>query len=306
MRHFIDIGDHATDALADLLDRAALMKKRRRQGIVDRSLAGKTLVMYFEKASLRTRLALDIAASSLGGATVALEAKTPTAFWEREVIRDQARVAGRMAEIVALRTYAHETIREFAAWANAPVVNALSDHSHPTQAMADLMTLREHFGRLRDLTLVFIGDGNNVARSLLEACARTGMRFIHSGPPGYELPDADYRAAAADCPGSSAFYEPDPVSAAREADCLYTDVWTSMGHEEEADRRRADFSRYRVDEALLARAPRTAVAMHCLPAVRGEEISDGVLDDPERSLAFVQAENRMHFYRGLFPWLLDN
>jgi len=305
VRHFIDIRDHDADALEGLLERAALMKKRKRQGIVDRHLAGKSLVMYFEKASLRTRLSLDIAASSLGGATVALEAKTPTAFWDRESVADQARVAGRMAELVAMRTYRHDTIREFARWSGAPVVNALSDHSHPTQAMADLMTLREHFGCLRGLTLAFVGDGNNIARSLLEACVRAGMRFIHTGPKGYELPPDDYRAAAAEAPGSSAFYEEDPNRAASEADCLYTDVWTSMGQESEEDRRRKDFARYRVDRALLSRAPSRAVVMHCLPAVRGEEITDDVLDDPDRCLAFPQAENRMHFYRGLFPWLLE-
>ena len=306
MRHFIDIRDHDADAVAELLDRSALMKRRKRAGVVDRQLAGKSLVMYFEKASLRTRLALDIAASSLGGAAVALEAKTPTAFWDRESVADQARVAGRMAELIAMRTYRHDTIREFARWADAPVVNALSDHSHPTQAMADLMTLREHFGRLRDLTLVFVGDGNNVARSLLEVCARTGMRFIHTGPKGYELPASDYESASAECPGSSAFYEADPVKAVAEADCLYTDVWTSMGQEEEEAKRREDFAPYRVDRSLVSAAPSRAVTMHCLPAVRGEEITDEILDDPERCLAFPQAENRMHFYRGLFPWLLEN
>lgn len=302
--HFLNVLDFSADELADLIALARRLKARRAQGIVDTAFAAKTLVMYFEKPSLRTRVSLETAAISLGGGAINLESNDAGSFWARESVADQARVVSGMADLVAMRTYRHDVVVDFARHSRVPVINTLTDHSHPTQAMADVLTLVEEWGEVRGRTLAYFGDGNNVARSLLNACGRFGMNFIHAGPESFRLPAEDLARAKAACPGLCAEHTTDPVAAVRRADALYTDVWASMGQKDQADRRRPMFQPYQVNEALLAHAPAHAVVLHCLPAVRGEEITDGVLDDPSRSRAFEQAENRMHTYRALFPWLL--
>ena len=306
-RHFPHLLDFTPAELLDMLDTAARLKERRARGVHDRLFEGRTLAMYFEKPSLRTRVSLEVAAASLGGHAINLEAPEPGALWKRETIADQARVVSRMADIISIRTFGHEVYEEFARHSRVPVINVLTDWAHPTQALADVLTLRERWGgELAGRTLAYIGDGNNMARSLLEACGRLGMRFVHTGPEPYGLPGEDYARAAAACPGLEAKFDPDPARAVREADCLYTDVWASMGRKEEAEARRKVFAPYQLDETLLAKAPARAVVLHCLPAVRGEEITDGVMDHPERSLVFDQSENRLHAYRGLIPWLLGD
>ena len=201
------------------------------------------------------------------------------------------------------RTFEHEKVTEMAKWAAVPVINGLTDHSHPCQAMADLMTIEEHFGKLAGLTLAFIGDGNNVARSLATACGRFGMRFTLASPGGYELPIEDVDRIMSQVPELEFVTTDDPAEAVREADIIYTDTWVSMGQEAEKAKRMTDFAGYQVDEKLLAWAPKQAIVLHCLPAYRGLEISDAVIEGP-RSKVFPEAENRLHFQKGLLAVLM--
>jgi ornithine carbamoyltransferase len=208
-----------------------------------------------------------------------------------------------MCDGIMARTFEHEKITGLARWSSVPVINGLTDYSHPCQAMADLMTLKEHFGNLDGRTMAFIGDGNNVARSLAEACGKFSMRFILATPPGYELPRHDLDKIMSHSPGMDLIVTHDPAEAAAEADCLYTDTWISMGQEQEKQRRVKEFAGFSIDAKLLALAPNNAVVLHCLPAYRGLEISDEVMEGPQ-SLVFVQAENRLHFQKGLLAVLL--
>ena len=208
-----------------------------------------------------------------------------------------------MCDGIMARTFEHEKVTGLAHWGSVPVINGLTDYNHPCQAMADLMTLAEHFGNLKDRTLVFVGDGNNVARSLAAACGKFGMRFILSSPGGYELPAADMDRIMAQTPDLDWELVTDPVEAVREADCIYTDTWVSMGQEEEKKVRLKPSAGYQVDERLLAAAPKHAVVLHCLPAYRGLEISAGVMES-KQSLIFPEAENRLHFQKGLLAVLL--
>ncbi len=299
MKHILSVVSLEPADFLRILDESARMKARLKQGIFDPLCRGKTLGMYFEKPSLRTRVSLECAAHSLGGGAICLEASAPGRLWARESIRDQARVMSRFVSMVSMRTFAQEDIEEFAREAAVPVVNVLSDFGHPTQAMADFLTMREHLGDLKGKTLAYLGDGNNVARSLLAASAYTGVRFIWSGPEGYALDRPYVEKVRAKIPGVRFVEEPDPAKAVRGADAVYTDVWASMGQEEEAAKREAAFAAYQVNEKLLAAAPPEAIVLHCLPAHRGSEITDGVMDG-SRSAVYDQAENRMHVYRGLF------
>jgi ornithine carbamoyltransferase len=216
----------------------------------------------------------------------------------REPPKDVARVLAGMCDGIMARVFEHEKLTELAAHSKVPVINGLSDYSHPCQALADVMTIEEHFGKLTGLTVAFVGDGNNVARSLAVACGKFGVRFVLSSPPGYTLPEDEMDGVMARVPSMDFSTCHDPRDAVREADVIYTDVWTSMGQEAENAQRERDFSGFCVNETLLAAAPAQAVVMHCLPAHRGLEISDAVMESP-RSLVFPQAENRLHFQKGL-------
>ena len=299
MKHILSVIDMSRDDLELVLDRSALMKERHRKGVHDPLYQGKTLGMYFEKPSLRTRVSLESAMNSLGGGAVCLEDRVPGQIWARESVADQARVMSRFVSLVSMRTFSQEVIEEFAANSRVPVVNVLSDFAHPTQAMADFLTFREYFGNLEGKTMTYLGDGNNVARSLLSAAALLGVRFIWSGPAGYRL-DAAYVDRVRSKVGTMAFVEEeDPHKAVAEADVVYTDVWASMGQEEEAAKREKEFAAYQVNEELMSRAPKSCIVMHCLPAHRGVEITDGIMDGRQAAV-YDQAENRMHVYRGLF------
>ncbi len=302
MKHFIDILDHTPDELAYVLERAAALKARRRDGIPDRPLTGRILGLLFEKPSLRTRVSLEAAAVSLGGSALFLSTngRPPEA---RESLADQARVLSRYVDAISIRAFSHDVITTFAAWSSVPVINALSDYNHPTQAMADMLTLREHLGTLADRTLAFVGDGNNVARSLAAACAKLEIPFAIASPEGYELSSSFVETLRSDCPGCRITITPDPAQAVREAAAVYTDVWASMGQEDEAEERRKQFAPYQMNAALLAGAPDDALVMHCLPAHRGEEITDDVLES-SRSVVLDQAENRMHLNRALLTILV--
>jgi ornithine carbamoyltransferase len=305
MKHFLNILDHSPEALDRLLVRSALLKARRKAGIADRLLLGRTLGMFFDKPSTRTRVSLEVAVASMGGHAINLESAGPASrLGAREELRDVARVMSRYVDLVAIRTFGHDIVETFARWSSAPVVNALSDYSHPTQAMADILTLRERWGSFEGKTLAFVGDANNVARSLAAACGRFGLRFAIAHPPAYGFEESFLRRLAKECPQLDFTDATDPVHVVKKADAVYTDVWASMGQEAEAVERRKAFVPFQLNETLLARAPAGCLVMHCLPAHRGEEISDGVIESAQ-SVVFDQAENRMHLYRGLFAELLD-
>jgi ornithine carbamoyltransferase len=260
--------------------------------------------MLFEKPSLRTRVTFDVGISALGGHAVYLS-PDEVGIGHRETATDVGRNLSRWVDAIVFRTFGHDTLAELASAASVPVVNALSDHEHPCQALADLMTLRQHLGHLRGRSVAFVGDGNNVCHSLLLAGALAGLHLRVATPRGYE-PDpvvVRHAAAAARRNGGSVRLEADPAAAVTGVDAVYTDAWTSMGAEAEADLRRLRFAGYRVDTALLAGAP-GALVMHCLPAHRGEEISDEALDGPS-SVVLDQAENRLYVQQALLVELLN-
>jgi ornithine carbamoyltransferase len=303
MNHFTDVADCTPEELRHLLDVAYRLKKQLKEtGRNDPVLYGKTLAMIFEKPSLRTRVSFSVGMTQLDGSGLILRDEE-VGLGKREPVQDVARVLSSMCDGIMARTFAHEMITSLARHSAVPVINGLTDHSHPCQAMADLMTLEEHFGKLEGRTLAFIGDGNNVARSLAVACGKFGMRFILSSPPGYELSDGDVDRIMSQVPQMDFELVVDPTLAVGEADCVVTDTWVSMGQEAEKARRMKDFSGYQVDEQLLSQAPPHAVVLHCLPAYRGYEISEAVIESA-RSLVFQEAENRLHFQKGLLAVLM--
>jgi len=269
-------------------------------------LSGRALALLFEKPSLRTRVSFEMAMYQLGGHCLYLS-PAEVGLGKRESAADVARVLSRYVDGIAARTFSQETLRILADHASVPVINALSDLEHPCEALSDLLTIYEKKGRLPGLTLAFIGDGNNVANSLLLSASLLGMNFHLASPPGYEIKGEvltkGKRFAARS--GSQIQLTNDPYEAAKDADIIYTDVWVSMGQEAEAKKRRRAFSGYQVDNKLLSLAKRDVLFMHPLPAHHGEEISAGLLDDP-RSVVFDQAENRLHLQKALLVKLLSN
>lgn len=303
MKHFVAIADHTPQELRHLMDVARRLKKQYREtGRNDPILAGKTLAMVFEKPSLRTRVSFTVAMTHLGGEGLLLRDEE-VGLGKREPVQDVARVLSGMCDGIMARTFEHEKVTSLAKYATVPVINGLTDYLHPCQAMADLMTLEEHFGELRGRTLAFVGDGNNVARSLAVGCGKFGLRFLLASPPGYELPEDDVDRVMAQVPEMDFELVRDPAEAVREADCVVTDTWVSMGQEADKARRVKDFAGFQVDERLMSVAPDHAVVLHCLPAYRGYEISDGIMEGP-RSLVFQEAENRLHFQKGLLAVLM--
>lgn len=267
-------------------------------------LAGKTLALVFEKPSLRTRVSFHVAMRQLGGDCIYLS-PPEVGLGQRESVGDAARTLSRYVECIAVRTFAMETVDELARYAAVPVINALSDAEHPCQALADLLTVCEKKGGLRGVTIAFIGDGNNVANSLALGAAMSGMHFRIASPEGYELAAEVVERARAMAAASGASVElmRDPAAAAAGADVVYTDVWASMGQEQEATQRKEMFAGYTVDAKLMARANKDAVFMHDLPAHRGEEVTDDVIDGPQ-SVVFDQAANRMHAQKAVLALIL--
>ena len=271
-----------------------------------RALAGRTLALLFEKPSLRTRVTFEVAMKSMGGDSVFIDCRGEP-LGTREPVRDVARNLERWVDVIAARTLRQATVEELAKWANIPVINALSDRVHPCQALADMLTLKNVFGRLAGLKLAFVGDGNNVAHSLLLLGTKLGLDVAVATPPSYE-PDPGIVASAVETAsqtGGSVRIMNDPEEAAAGADAIYTDVWTSMGSEQEAEVRRERFRPYQVTEKLFQGASPQAVFMHCLPAHRGEEVEEAVMESP-RSVVFDQAENRLHAQKALLWLLLAN
>jgi ornithine carbamoyltransferase len=303
MNHFLNIADHTTDELRHLLDVAKRLKKQHKEtGRNDPLCAGKTLAMIFEKPSLRTRVSFAVAMAHLGGEGLILRDEE-VGLDSREPVQDVARVLGGMCDGIMARTFEHSKVERLAAHASVPVINGLTDHSHPCQAMTDLMTVEEHFGDLKGRTLAYVGDGNNVARSLAEACGKFAMRFVMASPAGYEFSGEEVDRIMGSVPGLDFVLLRDPQESVRDADVVCTDTWVSMGQEAQKQQRIKEFHGYMVDERLMSLAPRHAVVLHCLPAYRGYEISQGVLEGPQ-SLVFQEAENRLHFQKGLMAVLM--
>jgi ornithine carbamoyltransferase len=302
-RHLLSSADLDADHQDRLLARAAALREQRRVGRLPSSLAGRQVALLFEKPSLRTRVTFDVGITLLGGHAVYL-GPDEVGIGRRETASDVGRNLSRWVDAIVLRTFGHGTLLELAASASVPVVNALSDREHPCQALADLLTLRQHLGDLRGRTLAFVGDGNNVCHSLMLAGALAGMHVRIATPAGYEPATAVLEEAVvtAEHVGGSVELFRAPADAVAGADAVYTDAWTSMGAEAEADLRRLRFAGYRVDDTLMAHAP-DALVMHCLPAHRGEEITDDVLDGP-RSVVLDQAENRLYVQQALLVDLL--
>jgi len=267
-------------------------------------LSGKMLAIMFEKPSLRTRVSFEVAMQQLGGHTVYLS-PGEVGLGERESVPDVARVLSGYVDAIAARTFSHQTLEVLARYSGVPVINALSDSEHPCQALADLLTIYEKKGELNDLTLAFIGDGNNVAHSLLLAASLTGMNFRIASPAGYAVQDEKLHLAQdyAKDSGAEILCTEEPRLAVSGADVVYTDVWTSMGQEAEAGKRRQIFASYQVNDELLSLAREDAILMHPLPAHRGEEVAEDILDSP-KSVVFVQAENRMHLQKALLAGML--
>ena len=300
--HFLSLADLDASGLAALLDATSANKASPIPTAAP--LRGKTIAMIFEKPSLRTRLSFDVGMIQLGGHAVYLS-PAEVGLGRRESIADVARVVSRMVDLVVLRVHAHETIEEFVRHTGVPVLNGLSDLEHPCQALADIFTMRERKGDLRRVTAAFVGDGNNVAHSFMLACALSGTRLRVATPSGYE-PQARYRSvaeAAAKASGGAVEVGNDPVAAVRGADVVYTDVWTSMGQEQEYERRRRAFHGFQVNRELMTHAKPDAIVLHDLPAHRGEEITDDVIDGPQ-SAVFDQAENRLHAQKALLLRML--
>ena len=295
MPHFLNLLDQPADLLARLLARAASLKADRTLGRT--ALAGKVIGLVFEKPSLRTRVSFEAGAAQLGGTSLFFPGNEIGLGW-REPLPDFARVMGRYIDCLVMRTFKHETVFAIAEHGGIPVVNGLSDRAHPCQAMADLLTVQEHCGGIAGKTVVFVGDGNNVAMSLAVGCAKLGAKFILACPKGYVFDDTFRKSYAEKVGGDFPEVMSDPVAAVANADVIYTDVWTSMGQEPEREARRRDFAELQVNSQLLRLAPATARVMHCLPAHRGEEITDDVIDGPQ-SIVFDQAENRLHVQKAL-------
>ena len=298
-KHILSITDIEPAETAELLDKALRMKT----ATAPQVLPGKTIALLFEKPSLRTRVSFEIAIRELGGHGLYLS-PAEVGLGKREPVQDVARVLGRYVHGNVARTFSHHTLQLLADYSGVPVINALSDLEHPCQALADMLTIREKKGGYRNIVVTYIGDGNNVAHSLMLAATQLGTHFRIACPEGYEVDKeilgiAEKFAAES---GSTIVTTTDPRQAVRDADVLYTDVWTSMGQESEAEERRKIFSGYRIDPDMLSIAKNDVIFMHPLPAHSGEEISEGLVNDP-RSVVFDQAENRLHVQRALLAEL---
>jgi ornithine carbamoyltransferase len=304
MKHFIAIPELTSEQVQHILDVALQLKDEWKKGGNRPILAGKSLALVFQKPSLRTRVSFEMAMHHLGGYAFYLS-PDEIGLGKRESVADVARVLSRYVDCIMARVFAHQHIEELAAYSRVPVINGLSDYNHPCQAMADLLTVLEHKGDLKGRMLTFVGDGNNVATSLAFATAQLGMNFTIATPVGYELPSGVVSTARklAERTGGQIKTTHDPMEAVRGADVIYADVWTSMGQEKEKEERLRVFPPYQVNAALVALAKPDVIVEHCLPAHRGEEITDEVADGPH-SVLFDQAENRMHAQKAILAILL--
>jgi ornithine carbamoyltransferase len=302
MKDFLSINECSTKELRELLNLSSQLKRLYKSGNQDTCLAGKVLAMLFEKPSLRTRMSFQVAMTDLAGSAIYVKPEDIGGIGKREPVKDIARVLSRYVDGIMARTFEHKTVTELAEFATVPVINALTDWSHPCQAMADVLTIKEHCGKLEGVKIAFIGDGNNVARSLAFACAKLGMKMVVAAPAGYEL-DAETIEEVNKVLAGSVSQTSEPAQAVGEADIVYTDTWVSMGQEDEKKKRIKDFEGFQVNAELLKSAPEGAKIMHCLPAYRGYEITDEVVESAN-SIIFDQSENRLTFQRALLKRLM--
>jgi ornithine carbamoyltransferase len=303
-RDFLRVNDWDASELMLVLDLADRLKARQRERIDHRHLEGRSLGMIFQKPSTRTRVSFEVGIAQLGGTGLYLAAGD-LQLGRGETIKDTGVVLSRYLDGIMIRTFKQSDVDELAAHADIPVINGLTDEFHPCQALADVMTIRERLGTFEDVKVAYLGDGNNVCNSLMVACAKLGMNFVAATPEGYE-PSAEvvgWARAAAEPSGASVELTDDPRAAAEGADVLYTDVWTSMGQEEERERRLADLAGFGIDDGLVHLASERAVVLHCLPAHYGEEITEEVLYGA-RSAVWDQAENRLHAQKALMALVI--
>ena len=296
-KHLLRLEQMTVQEVEAILTLARVIRDKARRGVPHRTLEGKVLAMVFEKASTRTRVSFEVGMYQLGGVALYLESAS-TQLGRGESIADTARVLSRYVDAVVIRAYSQEAVEEFARFSSVPVINGLTDRFHPCQILSDLFTLQERFGDLRHLRVAYVGDGNNVANSWIEAAGLLGFSLVVACPEGYE-PEVELLARAA----SNVTVERDPRRAVKGAQVIYTDVWVSMGQESQEEERRRVFAPYQVNRLLVEGAAPEAVVMHCLPAHRGMEITDEVIDGP-RSIVFDQAENRLHVQKAILELLL--
>jgi len=302
MRHLISITDLRPAEVEAIFAITEDLKTKYSAGLREAILPGRVMALLFEKPSLRTRVSFESGMIQLGGGSMFLG--NDVGFNSaRESLADFGRVLSQFVDVIVVRAKSHQTATELAQYSTCAVINGLTDFAHPCQALADLYTLRELEGELGGKKLAFIGDANNVSRSLLEICAYLGMRFVLASPPGYRFEDAYLNDTRKRIPGLQFDVTDDPAAAVKGACAVYTDVWTSMGQEAESQQRLRDFAKYQVNAALLKHAPQ-AHFLHCLPAHRGEEVTDEVMDGPQ-SAVVQQAGNRMHVQKGILAWLLS-
>jgi len=306
VQHFITVAETPPDTLTRIFDVAFELRKERQAGKRNTPvLAGKTLAMIFEKPSLRTNVSFQEAMIELGGSSIVMVSEQ-VGLGKRESPADVARVLSGMVHGIMARVFEHQKLVDLAAHSTIPVINALSDYSHPCQALADAMTMMDEFGRdLKGRTLAFVGDGNNVAHSLAVMCGRLGMNFILASPPGYEIEREVSDRIMSFCPELNLEVTSEPADAVRYADAVYADTWISMGQESEAQARKLAFDGFQINDELLKRAPEHCIVLHCLPAYRNVEITDAVMDGP-RSRVFPQAHNRLHAQKGLLAVLMGS
>ncbi len=293
--------DLAGEDFEVLFKRAIELKQMYKNGVKDRPLTGKTLGLIFDKPSTRTRLSFEAAMVQLGGTPIFISAKD-TQIARNEPVRDTARVLSKYLDGLVIRTYSQELLKEFAEFTDIPVINALTDLFHPCQVLSDIMTVIEYKGDYKDVKIAWVGDGNNVAHSWINAAAVLGLDLVLACPDGYS-PNKDVMEMALDRGVGNIVVTSDPVEAVKNADVIYTDVWASMGQEKEQDRRKSVFEAFQVDRTLVKNAAKDVIVMHCLPAHRGEEISENVLEGPN-SVVWDQSENKLHMHKAILDVLL--
>lgn len=304
MKDFVAVADHSAQEIQELLDLAVRLKKEWKAGGNPPLLKGKVMAMIFQKPSLRTRVSFDMAMRHLGGDALYLS-PNEIGLGKREAIADVARVLEGYVDIIMARVFAHAHVLELAQWASVPVINGLSDYNHPCQAMADALTIYEKFGNLKGLNITFVGDGNNVAVSLMHIGVLLGANFTIACPEGYDMNPESVEAGRklAAQSGSKISMLRDPHAAVKGAHVIYTDTWTSMGQEEETKIREQVFTPYQVNAGLVAEASKDVIVMHCLPAHRNQELTDDVADGPHSAI-FPQAHNRLHAQKAVVARLL--
>lgn len=300
--HLLALQDFTKPQLQSFIDRAMVLKKEKKSGIFHQHLAGRTICLLFEKPSTRTRVSFESAMYGMGGQVIFMSSKE-TQLGRGEPLKDTARVLARYADAIVVRTFGQEVVDELSEFSDVPVVNALTDLHHPCQILSDVMTVIEKKGSLEDLKIVWLGDGNNMANSWIQAASVLGFSLTLACPEGYE-PSPELLHAARKVAQQPITVLRDPVEAARDADVINVDVWASMGQEDEAEKRLNIFAPYQLNSKLLAQAKDDAIVLHCLPAHREEEITDEVLEGPQ-SVAFDQAENKMHMHKAILELLIN-